>query len=84
MTNPVVVTHPCKNGELEDNGASQAKNSESSLTQHSNSGSSSAVTGVAMEPSSESSVGDVVRGLSRREMLILRALLLRFAAPRAG
>jgi hypothetical protein len=68
MTTPVVVTHPCKNGELEDNGPLQ-------------SGSSSAVTGVAMEPSSESPAGNVVRGLSRREMLILRALLLRLAAP---
>ena len=81
MTTPVVVTHPCKNGELEDNGPLQAKNSESSLTQHSKSGTSSAVTGVAMEPSSESPAGNVVRGLSRREMLILRALLLRLAAP---
>ena len=75
MTTPVVVTHPCKNGELEDNGPCRQKTVVVLL-----SGSSSAVTGVAMEPSSESPAGNVVRGLSRREMLILRALLLRLAA----
>jgi hypothetical protein len=55
------------NGELENNGAFQAKNGGSSLTQHSNSRSSSPVPGVAMEPSSD-------RGLSPREMLILGML----------
>jgi len=63
------------NGELEDNGALQAKDGESYLTRHSDPRSPPPVPGVAMEPSSESQTGDVVRGLSRREMLILRALM---------
>jgi two-component system nitrate/nitrite response regulator NarL len=60
------------NGELEDNGALQAKNGKSYLTRQR---SSSLVPGVAMEPSSEIPAGDVVRGMSRREMLILRTLM---------
>ena len=36
MTTPVVVTYPCKNGELEDNGPLQAKTVKSPLVlQHS-------------------------------------------------
>jgi hypothetical protein len=62
------------NGELENNGALQAKNGGSSLTQHFNSRSSSPVPGIAMEPSSESPAGDLDRGLSPREMLILGML----------
>jgi hypothetical protein len=52
------------NGELENDGALQAKNGGSFLTQHSNSRSSSPVPGVAMELSSESPAGAVDRGLS--------------------
>jgi two-component system nitrate/nitrite response regulator NarL len=63
------------NCELEDNSAFHAKNGEPYLTRHSDSGSSSTLPGVAVEPSSESRAGDVVPGLSRREMLILRMLI---------
>jgi two-component system nitrate/nitrite response regulator NarL len=60
---------------LENNDAFQAKNGKSYLTRHSDSRSSSLLPGVAMEPLSESQTGEVARGLSRREMLILRALM---------
>ena len=63
------------NGELKDKTALQANGGESHLSRHSNSRSSHALPGVATEPSSESQAGDVVRSLSRREMLILQMLM---------
>lgn len=63
------------NGELEDNRALQAKDGESYLTRHCDSRSSSILSGVAMEASGGSHTGDFARGLSRREMLILRMLM---------
>src|SRR6185312_8412126 len=64
-----------KQTELEDNRAFHAKNGEPYLTRHSDSRSSSTLPGVAAEPSGESQAGDIVPGLSRREMLILRMLI---------
>jgi two-component system nitrate/nitrite response regulator NarL len=63
------------NGELKNNPALQANSGESYLSRHSDSGSSAPFLSVATERSSESQAGDVVRGLSRREMLILRMLM---------
>jgi two-component system nitrate/nitrite response regulator NarL len=71
----LVVGQIQANGELEDNSAFHAKNGESYLARHSDPRSRPPVPGLAMEPSSESQAGDVARGLSRREMLILRILM---------
>ena len=62
-------------GELKDNRALQANSGESHLSRHSDSASSAPFLSVAPEPSSESQAGDVARGLTRREMLILRMLM---------
>ena len=62
-------------GELKDNRALQANSGESHLSRHSDSRSSAPFLSVAPEPSSESQAGDVARGLTRREMLILRMLM---------
>jgi len=63
------------NGELKDNRALQTNSGESHLSRHSDSGSFHALQGVVTEPSGEGQTGDVARGLSRREMLILRMLM---------
>lgn len=62
-------------GELKDNRALQANSGESHLSRHSDPASSAPFLSVAPEPSSESQAGDVARGLTRRETLILRMLM---------
>jgi two-component system nitrate/nitrite response regulator NarL len=63
------------NGEWNDNIALEANGGESHLSRHSDSGSYRALPGGGALPSGESQTGDVARGLSRREMLILRMLM---------
>ena len=63
------------NGELKDNRALQANSGKSHLCRHSDPASSAPFLSVAPEPSSESRAGDIARGLTRRETLILRMLM---------
>jgi DNA-binding NarL/FixJ family response regulator len=63
------------NGESQDKGAFRAEDGVSLQRRHSDPQSSPPILGIATEPSSQTPAGDVARGLSRREMLILQMLI---------